>query len=166
MDHKDLCEHTRIRLIAAAVGHQQCTKTAGTEVQIPGTDKRILIGNDAYLARVAAPATAFPNDGREPDWDGYAAAEAAHADELALPPKPHTTYNGYSDGSEPLWTAEQMEDYARAAIIHAAAICDGVAAKSKNSLFRSGAKICAGEIRAVQAAAGADQVDSEGGHHD
>ena len=56
MDHKDLCEHTRIRLIAAAVGYQQCTKTAGTEVQIPGTDKRILIGNDAYLAKMAAPA--------------------------------------------------------------------------------------------------------------
>jgi hypothetical protein len=33
-----------------------------------------------------------------------------------LPEKPYTNYNGYSDGSEPLWTAEQMEDYARAAI--------------------------------------------------
>lgn len=85
MDHKDLCEHTRIRLIAAAVGHQQCTKTAGTEVQIPGTDKRILIGNDAYLAKVAAPATVFQNDGREPDWAGYAAAEAAHAQQEAAP---------------------------------------------------------------------------------
>jgi len=79
MDHKDLCEHTRIRLIAAALGHQQCTKTSGTETHIPGTDKRILIGNDAYLAKVAAPATGFQNDGREPDWNGYAAAEAAHA---------------------------------------------------------------------------------------
>lgn len=80
MDIQDLCEHTRIRLIAAAVGHQQCTKSAGTEVQIPGTDKRILIGNDAYLAKVAAPATVFPNDGREPDWAGCAAAETAQAD--------------------------------------------------------------------------------------
>ena len=50
------CEHAKIRLIAAAIGMQQCTKTAGTEVQIPGTDKRILIGNDTYLAKVATPA--------------------------------------------------------------------------------------------------------------
>lgn len=167
MDNKiDPCDALRVNLIAAAVGLQQCTKTEGTEVRIPGTGKRILIGTDAYLAKVAAPATMFPNDGREPDWAGYAAAEAADADELELPPKPHTTYNGYSDGSEPLWTAEQMEDYARAAITHAATICDGVAAKSRNSLFRSGAKICAGEIRAARAAVGTDQVDSEGGHHD
>lgn len=33
-----------------------------------------------------------------------------------LPPLPHTTYNGYSDGSEPLYTADQMHDYARAAL--------------------------------------------------
>lgn len=56
MDQQDVCNHTKIRLIAAAVGHQQCTKTDGTEVRITGTDKRILIGNDAYLAKVAAPA--------------------------------------------------------------------------------------------------------------
>lgn len=55
-------------------------------------------------------------------------------------------------------------DVARLTAVDAAAICDDVAAESKNSLFRSGAKICAGEIRAAQA--GTDQVDSEGGHHD
>jgi hypothetical protein len=43
-------------------------------------------------------------------------APAPVVDERSLPPKPHTTYNGYSDGSEPLWTAAQMEDYARAAL--------------------------------------------------
>lgn len=53
-----------------------------------------------------------------------------------------------------------------AADVDAAAICDGVAAKSRNHLFRSGAKICAGEIRAAQATVDAEQVDSEGGHHD
>jgi hypothetical protein len=57
-------------------------------------------------------------------------------------------------------------DVDAAAPVDAAAICDGVAAKSKNSLFRSGAKICAGEIRAAQVVAGGDQADSEGGHHD
>ena len=48
--------------------------------------------------------------------------------------------------------------------IDAAAICDGVAAKSKNSLFRSGAKICAGEIRAAQLTHCAAGHDGECGH--
>jgi hypothetical protein len=33
-----------------------------------------------------------------------------------LPSLPYTNYNGYSDGSEPLYTAEQMQDYALAAL--------------------------------------------------
>jgi hypothetical protein len=53
-------------------------------------------------------------------WNRRAAtAPAQPVDErkaFALPPLPHTTYNGYSDGSEPLYTAEQMKDYARAAL--------------------------------------------------
>jgi hypothetical protein len=47
------CDTQRNNLIAAAVGLQACTKTDGTEVLIPGTDKRILIGSDGYLAKVA-----------------------------------------------------------------------------------------------------------------
>jgi hypothetical protein len=58
MNIEDTCKHTKIRLIAAAIAHQQCTQTAGAEVQITGTDKRILIGDDEYLAKVAAPAEA------------------------------------------------------------------------------------------------------------
>lgn len=34
----------------------------------------------------------------------------------ALPPTPPTDYNAYSDGSEPLYTAEQMREYAGAAL--------------------------------------------------
>lgn len=34
----------------------------------------------------------------------------------ALPPMPSADYNAYSDGSEPLYTSEQMLDYARAAL--------------------------------------------------
>ncbi|MDT3557917.1 hypothetical protein ROV95_17620 [Stenotrophomonas maltophilia group sp. msm1] len=34
----------------------------------------------------------------------------------ALPPLPCTGYSAYSDGTEPLYTAEQMRDYARAAL--------------------------------------------------
>lgn len=56
MDPQDVCNHTKIRLIAAGIAHQQCTQADGTEVSIPGTGKRILIGNDAYLAKVVAPA--------------------------------------------------------------------------------------------------------------
>lgn len=61
-----LCEHIKLRLIAAAVGLQQCTKTDGTEVLIPGTDKRILIGGDAYLAKVALPPVSAAE---QPLWD-------------------------------------------------------------------------------------------------
>lgn len=140
-----LHEAKRLSLLAAALELQHYTNTAATMVPIPGGERVIVVGTPAQVARLLeiAPAT---------------------VDAGELPPKPHTTYNGYSDGSEPLWTAEQMDDYARAAIANAAAICESVADKSKNSLFRSGAKICAGEIHAAQA--GADQVDSEGGHHD
>lgn len=49
MDHKDLCEHTRIRLIAAAVGLQQCAKTASNIVPIPGGDRVIAIGTPAQV---------------------------------------------------------------------------------------------------------------------
>lgn len=47
-----------------------------------------------------------------------AKAEAVATDRLsdALPPLPLTNYNGYADGSEPLYTAEHMRDYANAAI--------------------------------------------------
>jgi hypothetical protein len=140
-----LHEAKRLRLLAAALELQHYTSTAANVVPIPGGDQVIAIGSPAAVSRLLEIAPAVVGAGE-------------------LPPKPHTTYNGYSDGSEPLWTAEQMDDYARAAIAHAVAICDGVAAKSKNSLFRSGAKICAGEIRAARGAD--DQVDSEGGHHD
>ncbi|WP_019658960.1 hypothetical protein [Stenotrophomonas hibiscicola] len=34
----------------------------------------------------------------------------------ALPPLPCTGYSAYSDGTEPLYTAEQMQNYARAAL--------------------------------------------------
>lgn len=50
MDTKDLCEHTRIRLIAAAVGHQQCTKTESNIIPLPGTDRVIAIGTPAQVA--------------------------------------------------------------------------------------------------------------------
>jgi hypothetical protein len=50
MNNKDLCEHTRIRLIAAAIGHQQCTKTAASVVPLPGTERVIAIGTPAHVA--------------------------------------------------------------------------------------------------------------------
>jgi hypothetical protein len=59
MDHKDLCEHTRIRLIAAAIGHQQCTKTAANVIPLPGTERFITIGTPAEV-RALLPKPEFP----------------------------------------------------------------------------------------------------------
>jgi hypothetical protein len=156
-----LHEAKKLRLLAAALELQHYTSTAANIVPIPGGDRVIAIGTPAQV-RALMGGTAAASMRTE----GFVDARGnvcLPVDQPALPPKPPTTYNGYSDGSEPLWTAEQMDDYAHAAIARAASICDGVAGKSKNSLFRSGAKICAGEIRAALAG---DQVDSEGGHHD
>jgi hypothetical protein len=47
-----LCEHTRIRLIAAAIGHQQCTKTAANVIPLPGTDRIIAIGTPVEVTQV------------------------------------------------------------------------------------------------------------------
>lgn len=46
--------------------------------------------------------------------DGPASPATASGDEL--PELPSTNYNGYSDGREPLYTAAQMREYARAAV--------------------------------------------------
>ena len=131
MDHKDLCEHTRIRLIAAALSHQQCTKTASNIVPIPGGDRVIAIGTPAQVRALLAAGV----DERCPHCDGTGDVH-----------RPDGTWAGTCTCPA-----------------GAAAICDSVAAKSRNHLFRSGAKICAGEIRAALAV---DQVDSEGGHYD
>jgi hypothetical protein len=76
----NLCEHTRIRLIAAAIGHQECTHTDGTEVLIPGTAKRILVGDDAYLAKVAAPAIALASQSQAAQPNGWQPIETAPKD--------------------------------------------------------------------------------------
>lgn len=91
MDHKDLCEHTRIRLIAAAVGHQQCTKTASNIIPIPGgrviaigtpAEVRALLGA-APLATQAAPTQAAPADGAVINY-GSPVDNVSEQDERAL----------------------------------------------------------------------------------
>jgi hypothetical protein len=52
----------------------------------------------------------------DPPSECDACSDQSPADGQELPALPHTTYNGYSDGSEPLYTADQMRDYARAAV--------------------------------------------------
>lgn len=51
MDNKidPKCEHIRLRLIAAAVGLQECTKTAANLVPLPGTGRFITIGTPAAV---------------------------------------------------------------------------------------------------------------------
>lgn len=44
------------------------------------------------------------------------AAPATASKEAELLPLPHSNYNGCGDGSEPLYTAEQMRDYAAACV--------------------------------------------------
>ncbi|SDC67947.1 hypothetical protein SAMN05428966_10297 [Massilia sp. PDC64] len=131
-----LHEARRLRLLAAVLELQHYTSTESNIVPIPGGDRVIAIGTPAQVRALLA-------DERCPHCDGTGDVH-----------RPDGTWAG---------TCTCPAGAARPAI-DAAAICDGVAAKSKNSLFRSGAKICAGEIRAAQA--GADQVDSEGSHHD
>lgn len=43
-------------------------------------------------------------------------AELAEQQGVSLPPFPRTHYDAFGDGSEPLYTAKQMQDYARAAL--------------------------------------------------
>jgi len=51
------CESIRLRLIAAAVGLQQCTKTAANLVPIPGGDRVIAIGTPAQVRGLLAAAS-------------------------------------------------------------------------------------------------------------
>ena len=53
MDNKiDPCDTMRNNLIAAAIGLQQCTKTASNIVPIPGGDRVIVIGTPAQIAQL------------------------------------------------------------------------------------------------------------------
>lgn len=66
MDYKDLREQTRIRLNAAAVGLQQCTKTTSNIVFIPGGDRVIAIGTPAQVAMLLRARAGRPAD----HWPG------------------------------------------------------------------------------------------------
>jgi hypothetical protein len=48
----DPCDTMRTNLIAAAVGLQQCTKTASNIIPIPGGDRVIAIGTRAQVAQL------------------------------------------------------------------------------------------------------------------
>ena len=52
----DPCDTMRNNLIAAAVGLQQCTKTASNLVPIPGGDRVIAIGTPAQVTQLLADA--------------------------------------------------------------------------------------------------------------
>lgn len=48
----DQCEHIRLTLIANATALQHCKQTEANVIPIPGTDRHILIGNNAALTRL------------------------------------------------------------------------------------------------------------------
>lgn len=56
MDNKidPKCEHIRLRLIAAAIGLQQCTKTAANVIPLPGTESVVVIGTPAEVMGLLA----------------------------------------------------------------------------------------------------------------
>ena len=76
-------EAKRLRLLAAVLDLQHYTSTESNILPIPGGDRVIAIGTPAQVRVMLAgpPAKggdiAFTNDGREPDWEAYAAAEQA-----------------------------------------------------------------------------------------
>jgi hypothetical protein len=76
-----LREQNRNRLIGLALEHLQLEGIASAAIPIPGGDRVIAIGTPAQVRALLGPApacageVAFTNDGREPDWSAYAAAE-------------------------------------------------------------------------------------------
>jgi hypothetical protein len=70
-----------------------------------------------------------------------------------LPALPETRYNGYSDGSEPLYTADQMRDYARAALAAATAAepvawrAEFIAEAAQQSGFTRSASCCSDPLK-------------------
>jgi hypothetical protein len=80
MDPQDLRNHTKIRLIAAALGHQQCTKTEACLIPLPGTERVIAIGT-AERVRELLPTMA---DSLSANPDALARRAPAPADERAL----------------------------------------------------------------------------------
>jgi hypothetical protein len=166
MDKKDLCEHTRIRLIAAALGHQHCTATDGTEVQIQGTGKRILIGDDAYLAKVALPA-AVPDAtaeilamlgrpdpfGTEQQAQWYQRLCAARSADQPLPvPK----------GAVVIWRVDLV--LAMAELLQLRAYREHHLAKEARK--QAGLQQLADQAQEMGGYDVASVTDSEGGHHD
>jgi hypothetical protein len=148
-------EHTRIRLIAAAIGHQQCTKTESNIIPLPGTDRVIAIGTPAQVAqlmgRTAAARDVLGERRRQVEAEGMTSEgdDQYHAAEL---PRAAAAYilSGANDEAPYIWPwAESWwkPRDARANYVRAAALL-------------------LAEIERIDRAAGADLVDTEGGHHD
>jgi hypothetical protein len=154
-----LHEAKRLRLLAAALELQHYTSTAANVVPISGGDRVIAIGTPAQVRELLEIAPMG-----EASISTLEAIDSVTGADIAQIAAFETERFYLADDVDGL-IARCRRDLERAPV-DAAAICDGVVAKSSNHLFRSGAKICAGEIRATQALAGADHADSEGGHHD
>lgn len=148
------CEQTRIRLIAAAIGHQQCTKTAANIVPIPGGERVIAIGTRAEVAGVLMSRAArdvLAERRRQVEGEGMTndADDCYHAAELPCAAASYIL-NGANDEAPYIWPWAKSwwkPRDARANYVRAAALL-------------------LAEIERIDRAAGAGQADSEGGHHD
>jgi hypothetical protein len=139
-------EALRLRLLAAVLELQHYTSRESNVIPIPGGDRVIAIGTPAQVrALLEIAPIGEASIGVLDAIDSVTGADIANIACFA------TERFYLADDVDGLiarcWQTQAL------APVDAAAICEGVAAKSRNHLFRSGAKICAGEIRAARAGA-------------
>jgi len=82
MNKIDPCATMRNNLIAAALGLQQCTKTAANIVPLPGTERFIAIGTSAEIAQV------LPKDDGSPAAPSAASIEGPTDQQILLAMRP------------------------------------------------------------------------------
>jgi hypothetical protein len=179
MDNKiDPCDALRVNLIAAAVGLQQCTKTASNIVPIPGGDRVIAIGTPAQIAQLLGADVGISNmnvvdpwtdlttvgcptcggDGQCDDCDGQGQVIVSRAD-LATANSSAIGCGGTGKLNEdmPCLGCDACPREAVAALTRCAAGRDGECGRAECPQLRDG------EPRATGRHC---PLDSEGGHHD
>jgi hypothetical protein len=150
-------EALRLRLLAAVLELQHYTSTESNIIPIPGGDRVIAIGTPAQVrALLEIAPIGEASIGVLDAIDSVTGADIANIACFA------TERFYLADDVDGLiarcWQTQAL------APVDAATICEGVAAKSRNHLFRSGAKICAGEIRAARAGATGKADAASAGH--
>ena len=144
----DPCDTMRVNLIAAAVGLQQCTKTDSNIVHVPGGDRVIAIGTPAQVRALLAEEV----DERCPHCDGTGDVHRSDG-----------TWAGTC--TCPAGAARPATDAGEIRGAQPCSVQGCTAPAESNSVGACAVHL--GEFKTWSVAqAGADLVDSEGGHHD